>query len=451
MGILIQVGQLFLSLSLLIILHEGGHFLAARAFKIRVEKFYLFFDPWFSIFKKKIGDTTYGMGWLPLGGYVKISGMVDESMDKEQMKLPPKDWEFRSKPAWQRLIVMLGGIIVNVITAIVIFIFVLFVYGKTIIPADSLKDGIFVNEQLAEKIGVQTGDRILKMDGEEVSHIPTSVLLRDFLLAENVVIQRNGEIIERALPADAIDIAGQLQENGARNLFSMRVPFTVGVFPDSMKTNAPYLAGIRDGDSLIQVNEMPIAYFDELSSYLEAHNNEKVNIQVLRDGDTLLISNIPVSAEGKIGIPVQQVSAQAMDSLGYLSIVQIEYSFLEAIPAGFAETWDKLAFYYKGFTKLFQPESGAISNMGGFKAFAGMYPQTIDWHVFWERTAFISIILAFMNLLPIPALDGGHVMFLLYEIITGRKPHQKVLEYAQMAGMILLFSLMIFANLNDWI
>lgn len=451
MEVLIKVGQLFLSLSLLIILHEGGHYLAARAFKIRVEKFYLFFDPWFSLFKKKIGDTTYGMGWLPLGGYVKISGMVDESMDKEQMKLPPKEWEFRAKPAWQRLIVMLGGIIVNVITAIVIYIFVMGIYGKTYIPADSLKDGIYVNPELSAKIGVETGDRILKMDGEPVSDISASNMIRDILLAETLEIERNGNVFKHNLPVDAIDLTGQLKDEGVEEFFSLRFPFTVGAFPDSMKQSAPYETGIREGDSLIRVDNQTITYFDELKTYLDANKDKKVDVYVKRGGDTLLMKSIPVSASGKIGIPVNQISANTMDSLSYLKIVKKDYSFLEAIPAGFAETWNQLAFYYKGFTKLFEPESGAVKNMGGFKAFAGMFPNSINWQIFWERTAFISIILAFMNLLPIPALDGGHVMFLLYEIITGRKPHQKVLEYAQMAGMILLFSLMIFANLNDWI
>ena len=446
MGIVNQIAQLLFSLSFLIILHELGHFIPAKLFKTRVEKFYLFFDPWFSIFKKKVGDTTYGIGWLPLGGYVKIAGMIDESMDKEAMAEPPKDWEFRSKPAWQRLIIMLGGVTVNAILAIIIYIGVMFVYGQTVIPNESLKDGIWVtNDTLGTQLGLQTGDKIIAIDGVECGKKDVTKVLNDLIFSQSMTIEREGERFQHQFPKNYIELLGDNKDKG--KIFQLRLPFEIGKVIDGQGAAA---AGLESGDVVTALDGRKIKYFDEFKSYLNEAKGDSVQLTVDRAGkEQLLLAS--VGANGKLGVEVKFISPEELAETGVYDIRKVEYSFFESIPAGFKETKYMLVLYTKNFMKIFDFESKAYESVGGFKAFGSMFSTEWNWESIWRNTAFISIILAFMNLLPIPALDGGHAMFLSYELITGRKPHEKLMEYAQMAGMILLLSLVLMANLNDWI
>ena len=446
MGIINQIAQLLFSLSFLIILHELGHFIPAKLFKTRVEKFYLFFDPWFSIFKKKVGDTTYGIGWLPLGGYVKIAGMIDESMDKEAMAEPPKDWEFRSKPAWQRLIIMLGGVTVNAILAVLIYIMVMFVWGQTVIPNESLKDGIWVtNDTLGTELGLQTGDKIIAIDGEACGDKDVTKVLNDLIFSQTMTIEREGKQFEHQFPQNYIELLGDNKDKG--KIFQLRLPFEIGKV---IEGEGAAVAGLKSGDVVKTVEGKTIKYFDEFKANLNEAKGKEVSLVVERNGEeqTLMAQ---VSEEGKLGVEVQFISPEELAETGVYDIRNIEYSLLEAIPAGLKETQYMLVLYTKNFMKIFDFESKAYESVGGFKAFGSMFSTEWNWESTWRNTAFISIILAFMNLLPIPALDGGHAMFLSYELITGRKPHGKLMEYAQMAGMILLLSLVLMANLNDWI
>ena len=446
MEILNQVGQLFFSLSLLVILHELGHFIPAKLFKTRVESFYLFFNPWFSIFKKKIGDTTYGIGWLPLGGYVKISGMVDESMDKEQMKHEPQPWEFRSKPAWQRLIIMLGGVTVNALLAIFIYILIMFVYGQKIIPNSSLKEGIWVtNDSIANKIGVKTGDKILKVDGVDCGQDDVSRVLNNLVFSKSMTIERDGKIIEHSFPENFIETLIANKDEGP--MFMLRLPFAIGEVSDS---SAAKTAGLLDGDEILKADSTNIKYYDQFKTYIESKKGQNVELLILRKGVNKTLT-VKVGLNGKIGVAVNFAGEEELLAKNIYEVKNVSYTFAQAIPAGVSETGAMLSLYYKNFMKIFDFKSGAYKGMGGFKAFGKMYSTQWNWEQLWRNTAFISIILAFMNLLPIPALDGGHVMFLTYELITGRKPHEKVMEYAQMAGMILLLGLVLFANINDWI
>lgn len=446
MGILNQVLQLLFSLSLLIVLHELGHFIPAKIFKTRVEKFYLFFPAWFSLYKKKIGETTYGIGWLPLGGFVKISGMVDESMDKEAMKEEPKPWEFRSKPAWQRLIIMLGGVFVNVVVAIAIYIMVMFVYGQTVIPNKSVVDGIEVPQKaFSEAIGLKTGDRIIEIDGVNYNEESIDVVINNLPYAHDVKVNRDGDVVDVKMPENFIEIITQHRGNGG--LFGLRRPFEVGEIQDS--SNAK-IGGLLEGDVVLNVDDKPIKYLDQFTTILSEKKSSTVNLLVKRNEETLGL-NIEVTEEGTIGFIPMGISDAELKAKGFYEIKKIDYSLMEAIPAGFKETKDRLVLYVKGFMKILDFKTKAYKAAGGFKAFGGMFSTTWNWELIWRNTAFISIMLAFMNLLPIPALDGGHAMFLTYEIITGRKPHEKVMEYAQMAGMILLLGLVLIVNINDWI
>ena len=441
----VKAGQLILALSILVILHEFGHYITARWFGCRVEKFYLFFDPWFSLFKKKVGDTEYGVGWLPLGGYVKISGMIDESMDKESMKLPPQPWEFRSKPAWQRLIIMLGGIIMNVIVAVVIYAMVLFTWGDKKIPGDSIKYGIAVTDSTLYKMGLRNGDKILSIDGHKVSDFEH--LLKSILLSENVItIERNQQVQDLKVP---IDLLGQLIENkkkGRISLIEPRKPSMVFYVPD---TSDAYKGGLRKNDKIIEIDNTPIVYHDDIISVLKDKANQSVQVKVNRN-DSIIGLALKINAESKIGFVPYGYDYFQMDSLGWLKMVITKYSFVESIPAAVSKAKGDLNFYVAQFKKMGNYKTGAYKGMGGFKGIANAFPGEWNWESFWSMTAFLSIVLAFMNLLPIPALDGGHVMFTLYEMITRHKPNEKFLEYAQMAGMILLLLLMLYANGNDW-
>ncbi len=434
MEVAIKIIQFILSLSLLIVIHELGHFLAARYFNTRVEKFYLFFNPWFSIFKKKIGQTEYGIGWLPLGGYVKISGMIDESMDKEQMKKPPEPHEFRSKPAWQRLIVMLGGVTFNVILAILIYIFMLSIMGEQYLPAKNAKYGI-VADSLAQNIGMQTGDKILYINDKEVDDfmdIPREFIMGD---VENVTVERNGELINLDVPdsffADIIASRGQ-------NFMSLRFPFIAGGFTDGSVAKE---AGVEEGDHIMGINNKETWSFEEFRMEIGNHAGEEIKLMVMRNGSTHEL-DLQVPEEAVIGVYLKPVD-------DIFDFEKREYSFFAAIPAGTVKAWNTTVNYISEIRLLFRPEVKASESLGGFITIGSIFAPTWDWGHFWTITAFLSIILAIMNLLPIPALDGGHVMFLLYEIIVGKKPGDKFMEIAQTVGMILLLSLIIFAQYND--
>ncbi len=441
----LQAGQLLLALSILIVLHEFGHYITARWFKCRVEKFFLFFDPWFALVKKKIGDTVYGIGWLPLGGYVKISGMIDESMDKEAMKQPAKPYEFRSKPAWQRLIIMLGGIIMNILVAFVIYAFILMQWGDKKIPASSLKYGVHVVDSTLYKMGIRNGDKVLAVDGKPVEDFEK--MFRAVILGNSVTVERNGKLVDLTLD---VDLIGQLVEKRKKDggFIEPRIPAMAFYVPD---TSYAYKGGLRKNDSIIGVDSSRLQFFDELKNELLNRKNQTVSLIVNRNGQEVSLP-VKVDPEGKIGFFAYGYGDyRQMDSLGWVKLNVKKYGFLAAFPAGVRKAGTELKFYIDQFRKILNPNTGAYKGVGGFKAMGSIFPKYgWDWEAFWRITAFLSIVLAFMNLLPIPALDGGHVMFTLYEMITRRKPNEKFLEYAQIAGMVLLLGLMLYANGNDW-
>jgi regulator of sigma E protease len=439
----LQAAQLILALSLLVILHEFGHYITARWFKCRVEKFFLFFDPWFALFKKKVGDTVYGIGWLPLGGYVKIAGMVDESMDKEQLKKPPQSWEFRSKPAWQRLIVMLGGVIMNVLTAFVIYALILMVWGEKKTPMSSLRNGIWVTDSLMYDIGIRNGDRILTVNDDTVVYYED--LNARILLGQRITLERDGQVLRLDIPVNLIE---RLIESRRRRgmLLSPRVPAYVGAYK-AKDTSFGKRAGLREMDRIVAIDSLPVTFYDQMTPLLQQHRNGSVNLTVERGGQRLTLRS-QVSAEGKVGIPYLEEMQYA--ALGTYVIERRHYGVLAAFPAGVRKAGEKLRFYVDQFRMILNPKTGAYKGVGGFKSMGSIFPTSWSWEAFWNITAFLSIVLAFMNLLPIPALDGGHVLFTLWEMITRRKPSEKFLEYAQMAGMILLLGLMLYANGNDW-
>lgn len=440
----LQAAQLILSLSILVVLHELGHFIPAKIFKCRVEKFYLFFDPWFSLFKKKVGETEYGVGWLPLGGYVKIAGMVDESMDKEQMKQPPKEWEFRSKPAWQRLIIMIGGVTVNILLAFFIYAMILFTWGETKLPMKNVKDGVWVTDSLAIEIGLKSGDKILSVNDKPVDYFEN--LNAQLLLGENhLLIERAGKEQRLDIP---VDLIGRLVEHGRRNpLVLPRIPSLVGEVPDS--TNA-HAAGLKVKDRIVGIDSLEIKYHDQIRPTLQERKGETVNLTVLRNEKRVTMP-VKVSADGSIGFYPMMPGLNDLKGMDIYAFEHKEYSFFGAFPAGVRLAIEKLENYIQQFKKILNPSTGAYKGIGGFKSMGSIFPKyEWNWEAFWNITAFFSIVLAFMNLLPIPALDGGHVMFTLYEMITGRKPNEKFLEYAQIVGMIILFGLLLYANGNDW-
>lgn len=443
----VKIAQLLLALSILVILHEFGHYITARWFKCRVEKFYLFFDPWFSLVKKKIGDTEYGIGWLPLGGYVKISGMIDESMDKEAMKLPPQSYEFRSKPAWQRLIIMLGGVIMNVLVAFFIYAMILWVWGDTKIPNDSLKDGIGIQNKQIIELGFKSGDKIIAINGKQIKYFD-EITEKILIGTEDRIVdlEREGKKMQITIP---VSFLNKVIENrkAARGFITPRLPAILGDFDSGKDTTNAYKGGLKGGDKIIAVDSAPIHFFDEVSTYIENKKDKNVSFKVLRGNDTLS-KNVIVDCNGKIGI--YTLTGKEYDSMGVYVMKTTPYTLLESFPAGVTKAIKSLNSYVDQFKMIFKPETGAYKGLGGFKGMTNGLPGTWDWEAFWMFTAFISMALAFMNLLPIPALDGGHVVFTLYEMITGRKPNEKFLEYAQIVGMVLLLGLMIYANGNDW-
>ncbi len=436
MTVLIKILQFVISLSILVIIHELGHFIFAKIFKTRVEKFYLFFDPWFSLFKFRRGETEYGVGWLPLGGYVKISGMIDESMDTEQMKQPPQPWEFRSKKSWQRLLIMTGGVLFNFLLALLIYVGVLFTWGETYLPTRNVKYGI-VTDSTGYKLGLRNGDKIISVDNqyiENFSQIITDILLND---RKTIQVERDGQIVNIDVTMEYIKKV--LKGDG---MIEPRTPFGPFVISSFAKESPASIAGIQVNDELIGLDSNKFIWYDEFQGYLAAHKNKPVIMNVIRNGQPVDISVTPTT-DGFLGI----VRNWSVDKV--FELKTIKYGLLGSIPAGIRKGFNTIGDYLKQFKLIFSKETKAYESLGGFITIGSIFPGIWDWQSFWTLTAFLSIILAVMNILPIPALDGGHVMFLLYEVVTGRKPSDKFLEYAQIVGMVILFSLLIYANGND--
>ena len=433
----VKAGQFILSFSILVVLHELGHFLPARWFKCRVEKFYLFFNPWFSLWKKQIGETEYGIGWVPFGGFVKIAGMIDESMDKEQMKLPPQPWEFRAKPAWQRLIIMIGGVVVNVLLAIVIFIGITWVWGEENLPVKNLKYGIYA-DSLAKSIGIRDGDNIVAIDGRTIENFGTlesEIVLKE---AKKLQVIRDSQTVELTIPEGFINKI--IKNKKLSGLVYPRYPAIV----DSVSKTANFTKErLQKGDKLIAFNDKPFEYYHEFDKMKKGYNDSIVSIKVLRGADTVTV-RVLENSKGAIGF-------FAVSPLVLFGTVTKNYSLLQSIPIGFNRCWETLNRYVTGLKQLFTGKVAASDSLGSVISIGNTFPGVWDWEKFWTLTGIFSIILAFMNILPIPALDGGHALFTLYEMITGRKPGDKFMEYAQMAGMILLLGLMAYAlGLDFW-
>jgi len=429
MTILIQILQFVLIISILVVLHELGHFIPAKLFKTKVEKFFLFFDVKFALFKKKIGDTVYGVGWLPLGGYVKISGMIDESMDKEQMKEPPKPWEFRSKPAWQRLIIMVGGVFVNFMLAWIIYSGLLINNGDTYIPADSLKYGIYV-DSVGEKLGLRSGDKILAVDGKETKKFKDAKI--EILLGDEITVNRDGEVI-----------TVQISDEGKEGVFETQGLYFMNyrIKPVIEKVSEGYIAeesGLMREDEIVMINGKSINYWDEFTQIVKSSMNQPLRITVKRNNDFKQI-NLIVPKEGIIGVTPKAEDLYVTD----------EYEFSEGILEGFSQTVRSLINQIKQFKIVFNTKTGAYKHIKGPIGIVEMMPTSWDWLFFWNFLALFSVWLAFLNILPIPALDGGHVMFLLYEMVTGRKPSEKVLETGQIIGFVILAGLMLLIFGND--
>jgi regulator of sigma E protease len=433
---LIQIAQFLLGLSILIVLHEFGHYLPARWFDVRVSKFYLFFDYKFSLIKKKIGETEWGIGWIPLGGYVKIEGMVDESMDTENLSEEPEEWEFRAKPAWQRLIILTGGVIMNFLTAYFIYVFLLMSYGKDYLPNESLVHGIWTNET-GKEMGLADGDKILRIGDfipESYSETAMEILLSE---GEDIVVDRNGE--EVRVPITTAALTDIVANKSLMGIIRPRMPYVVGGFTEESVGKA---AGMEPGDSLVALNGQMLIFFDEYVNAIPDLAGEEVALTYFRNGkaDTLQLT---VPEDGKIGV------YNTGEVFKYYEIKNKPYTFAQALGGGFEEVGNKLSGYIRQFKLIFNFETKAYKEVGGFLMILQQYDSSWNWRGFWEFTAFLSIMLGFLNILPIPALDGGHVVFTLVEMVTGRKPSIKVLEYAQMIGFFLLLALLIFANGQD--
>jgi regulator of sigma E protease len=435
MIILIKILQFILSLSILVIIHELGHFTFAKLFKTRVEKFYLFFDPWFSLFKYRKGDTEYGIGWLPLGGYVKISGMIDESMDKEQMKLPPQPYEFRAKSSGQRLLIMTGGVLFNFISAMLIYILVLYAWGETYLPTSSVKYGI-TTDSVGYAIGLRDGDKIISVDNQYIENfleITPNIVLNN---RKTIQVEREGTIQTIDIPSSFVP--KMLKGKGK---LEPRVPYEF-VVATYGKESSGKAAGVHIGDELIGVDNNKFTYFDEFQKYVAENKERPLVLNILRKGDTLDISVKPNEA-GLLGINRTVVMSKIFE------LRTIRYGIFESIPAGIEKGVKTIKNYLKQFKLIFSRHTKGYESLGGFITIGSIFPGEWDWEAFWDLTAFLSIILAIMNILPIPALDGGHVLFLLFEVVTGKKPSDKFLEYAQIAGMVLLLALLLYANGND--
>ena len=433
---LVKALQLILSLSILVLVHEFGHFIFARIFKVRVEKFYLFFDPWFSIFKfkPKNSDTEYGVGWLPLGGYCKISGMIDESMDKEAMAQPPKPYEFRSKPAGQRLMIMVAGVLFNFLLALFIYSMVLFTWGDTFLPLKNVKAGMDYSETF-HNVGFQDGDILLKADDTELERFGEDCFRR-VLNAQTVTVLRGG--VESVIPTPE-DMAPRVMRD-KKGFASYRFPMVVRELGKTESGESPAaVAGLQPGDSIVSINGIVTPSFYEVGEVLAQNKDKDVLVGFYRAGIPQTLT-LHTDTAGKMGI-------YSVSPFDMYQTVTRKYGFFESFPAGVMLGVNTLKGYVSDMKYVFTKEGA--SSLGGFGTIGSLFPAEWDWHSFWMKTAFLSIILAFMNILPIPALDGGHVMFLLYEVIARRKPSDKFLEYAQVTGMFLLFALLIYANGND--
>lgn len=431
---LIMAAQLIAGISILVILHELGHYWAARAFGIKVEKFYLFFDAWGKkLYSFKRGDTEWGIGWLPLGGYVKIAGMVDESMDKEQMKLPPQPWEFRSKPAWQRLIVMIGGVVMNVITGIFIFAMITYTYGEKNTLNSSIQHGIIPSE-LAQESGFQKGDKLISVNGKPIKYFEDA-LSTDEILGENTVytVERNGQNVEVKLPADFVK---KFSEAGKSDFFTPRMTFFVG---EVLPNNNAEKAGLKANDKIIAIDTTSFQFFDEFQVLLKQHSDSKTQFTVLRNTDTLKLE-VLVDKGGKVGFRPDTKDFQ-YDS--------IQYGFFQSFPMGVKKAGETISLQVKGWGKIFNGDIPANKAVQGPIGIAKFYGGEWIWSRFWLFTALISLGLAFMNILPIPALDGGHVVLLLIEMVIGRPVSDKWMERIQTAGMVILLSLMVLIFGND--
>lgn len=426
-----MVGQLILGLTILVGLHELGHMLAAKWFGMRVEKYAIGFPP--KLFGKKIGETEYMLGLIPLGGFVKISGMVDESMDTEALKEEPKPWEFRAKPAWQRLIVMMGGIIVNVITGIVIFIALTYHYGEQYIPAEELKYGIVANE-VGREIGFQTGDKVVAVNGKKLERFD-EIRSMEALLGSNAyyTVERNGKLVDIQVPVDLMDKMADNEEDAF--FVEPRVPFKVG---DVVANSAADKAGLQEDDIITKVNGQGVQFFHEFQQAMQQNKGKAVAMTVKRDNKLIKLKT-EVSEDGTIGF----------HSVPLLEFATRDYSLTESIPEGAEQAFGVIAANVKGFGKIFRGEVSASKSLSGPIGIAQIFGDTFNWYKFWTITGMLSMVLAFMNFLPIPALDGGHVVFLTYEMISGRKPSDNFLENAQKVGMVILFGLMAFAIFND--
>ncbi len=429
---LIKAAQLIAALSLLVIIHELGHFLWARVFKIRVEKFYIFFNPWFSLakWKPKNSETTYGIGWLPLGGYVKIAGMIDESMDKEQMAQPPKPWEFRTKPAWQRLLVMTGGVLNNFILAIIIYAGIAWYWGEKTIPYQNAYEGMDFTPA-AQSLGFRNGDILLEADGKVIDSRDRSGLFKMLESDEVRVLRNHTDTVTLRMPENAVTSLPQEDP-----FMAYRLPvFVKQVMPGEPAAKA----GLVEGDRIVAVGDSLTPAYTELVPALTAYASTEVPLAILREGDTIMTKAIP-TAQGKLGFGL-------MAPMEIFECDTTQYGFFRSIPVGISNGTGMLVSYVGSLKHVFTKE-GAES-IGGFGAIGNLFPEKWNWRTFWEMTAFLSIMLAFMNIIPIPALDGGHVAFLLWEVVTRRKPSDKFMEYAQMAGMLFLLLLLVYANSND--
>lgn len=435
--ILIKAAQLILSLSILVILHEFGHYAFARLFHTRVEKFYLFFDPWFSLFKVKKGDTEYGIGWLPLGGYVKISGMIDESMDKDAMAQEPQPWEFRSKKAYQRLLIMIGGVLMNFILAFLIYISILWMWGTEYLPTESVKYGVMVNQE-GENIGLRNGDKILSVDGQYIENfqkiLPTVVLDK----AHEIEVLRDGEKVKIEITEDHLVPLIKGQVDMKPRVFAK---FSVAKV---QKDSPAERAGLQKHDRIVGANGQSFEFYDQLTSLFHSQKGQQIELQIMRDNQAQTLP-VTVNEDGTLGF-YPEFDTEATD---FLLTKTINYTFTESIPAGINRGVTTVKDYLKQFKLIFSPKTKAYESLGGFISIGNIFPGVWNWYDFWNMTAFLSIILGVMNLLPIPALDGGHVTFLLFEMVTGRKPGEKFLEYAQITGMVILLGLVLFANAND--
>ena len=430
--ILIKTLQFFASLSLLVIIHEFGHYITARMFKIRVEKFYLFFNPWFTIYKRKWGETEYGIGWLPLGGYVSLAGMIDESMNLEQMKQEPQPWEFRSKPAWQRLIVMLAGIFMNVILAMFLYSMIMFTWGESYYHNDDVVYGYNFSER-GEGYGFQDGDKIVSIDGQSIDNIN---YIREMLIVANddrtVKVSRGGVEYDIVIPLS--ELVAMREDGSIMELMHINMPFVI----DEISSDSARDAGIEVGDKVIAVDGTPANDFLVAKGLLEERANSTVAITAIRGVSDTITLNVALDESGRMGVLTRGIVPRTR-----------EYGFFESIPAGISLAGDKIASYWQQLKMIFNPETKSYKEVGGFIAIGSIFPETWNWYSFWSLTAFLSVVLAVMNILPIPGLDGGHALFTLWEIITRRKPSEKFLEIMQYIGFGLLILLLVYANAND--